>query len=107
MFKIVSLVIGLGLAATGAAVAADVAAKGPVSGSPAVLAANCYNCHGTDGKATEAIPPLAGLEKDYLTDALKEYKAGTRDATIMHQLAKGYTDEEISLIADYFAQQKQ
>lgn len=100
MIKTITLALGLVVAA-GAALAA-----GPVSGSPAALASNCYNCHGTDGRTEEAIPPLAGLPKAYIAGALKEYKEGGREATIMHQLAKGYTDEEISLISDYFAQQK-
>ena len=69
-------------------------------------AATCANCHGTDGRSAGAIPPLAGRDKAYLEDALKGYKAGTRPATIMHQLAKGYTDEELSAFAAYFASQK-
>jgi len=34
------------------------------------------------------------------------FKSGTRPATIMHQLAKGYTDEQIRLLATYFASQQ-
>ena len=34
----------------------------PLSGSTALLASNCFNCHGTDGRASAGIPPLAGLE---------------------------------------------
>lgn len=102
MYKLLPIALGLLLSAP--ALAAD--QTPPVSGSAAFLAANCFNCHGTDGKTAQAIPPLAGLDKTYIADALKEYKAGTRDATIMHQLSKGYTDEEITLISDYFAQQK-
>ncbi|EXI71532.1 MAG: Flavocytochrome c cytochrome subunit [Candidatus Accumulibacter sp. SK-11] len=37
---------------------------------------------------------------------MKAFKNGTRPATIMHQLAKGYTDEEIAILAEYFAKQK-
>ena len=37
---------------------------------------------------------------------LKEFKAGKRPATIMHQHAKGYTDEQLELIAGYFAGMK-
>jgi sulfide dehydrogenase cytochrome subunit len=35
-----------------------------------------------------------------------DFKAGKRPATIMHQLAKGYTDEQLADIAGYFAAQK-
>lgn len=71
-----------------------------------VWAAACANCHGTDGRAQPGMIPLAGRGAADLTRALMEFKAGTRPATIMHQLAKGYTDEQIQQIAAYFAAQK-
>jgi len=37
---------------------------------------------------------------------MSDFKAGRRTATIMHQLAKGYSDDEIVAIATYFASQK-
>lgn len=74
--------------------------------APLYFAANCANCHGTDGKGSGAIPALAGRDAAYLESTLLAYKAGSRPATIMQQLAKGYTDEEIARLAHYFAQQK-
>lgn len=82
------------------------ARSGPVSGSTSYLASNCANCHGTDGRTSAAIPALAGVEQGYLVDALKAYKDGGREATIMHQLAKGYTDEELVALAEYFSRLK-
>jgi cytochrome subunit of sulfide dehydrogenase len=72
------------------------------------LAATCANCHGTNGKAVEgsSVVTLAGLPKDYIVAQMKAYKDGTRPATIMHQLAKGYSDAQIEQIATYFAAQK-
>lgn len=72
------------------------------------LAATCANCHGTQGKATigSAVPALAGMPREYLVTQLKAFKAGTRPATIMHQLAKGYSDQQIDQLAAYFAAQK-
>lgn len=70
------------------------------------FAANCFNCHGTEGKAVSAIPAIAGRDKAYLEETLKAFKAGTKQATIMTQLAKGYTDEEMTVLADYFARQR-
>jgi cytochrome c553 len=85
-------------------VGADLAVAGePISGSIGVLASNCFNCHGTDGKATAAIPALAGREKADLIEALQTYKDGTREATIMHQLAKGYTDDELVALGVFFS----
>jgi cytochrome c553 len=37
---------------------------------------------------------------------LSDFKSGAKPATIMHQIAKGYTDEQLDLIAAYFAVQK-
>lgn len=70
------------------------------------LAANCTGCHGPSGNSSEAIPTIAGLERAYIVTAMQEFKAGTRQATVMHQHAKGYTDEEIEILAEYFSQQK-
>lgn len=72
------------------------------------LAATCANCHGTNGKAVEgsSVVSIAGLDKAYLVTQMKAFKAGTRPATIMHQLSKGYNDAQIEMLATYFAAQK-
>jgi cytochrome c553 len=68
------------------------------------LAATCFTCHGTDGRSVEGIPPsLAGQNRDYLLQQMREFRSGKRPATIMHQHALGYTDEQLALIAGYFA----
>lgn len=69
------------------------------------LAANCANCHGTGGKSVAEVPSLAGAPANVTIQKMKDYRDGKLPATIMHQLAKGYTDEQIALIADYFAKQ--
>ncbi|MEY4713633.1 MAG: Cytochrome subunit of sulfide dehydrogenase [Pseudomonadota bacterium] len=69
-------------------------------------AASCASCHGTVGKAQPGMESLAGQSKDDLVRKMQEYKTGRRPATVMHQLAKGYTDEQIDAIAAYFAAQK-
>ena len=69
-------------------------------------AAACSNCHGTNGIAQPGMDTLAGASRDDMTRKLLDFKAGRRPATIMHQLAKGYTDEQLEQIAGYFAAQK-
>lgn len=69
-------------------------------------AAACANCHGTNGKAQPGMEPLAGQTKDDLVRKMQDFKSGRRTATVMHQLAKGYSDEQIEAIAAYFAAQK-
>lgn len=72
------------------------------------LAATCANCHGTDGRAVEGAGNIAlrGLGKDYIVQQMNAFRDGTRPATVMHQLAKGYTPEQIEQLAAYFAAPK-
>lgn len=70
------------------------------------LAANCTGCHGPSGNSSGAIPTIAGLERAYIATAMQEFKAGTRQATVMHQHAKGYSDQDIEILAEYFSKQK-
>ena len=69
------------------------------------LAATCANCHGTNGQTRDVVPGLAGVPAANIVAAMAEFKAGTRSATVMHQIAKGYTDDQVRLIAAYFAAQ--
>jgi cytochrome subunit of sulfide dehydrogenase len=71
------------------------------------LAATCAACHGTGGRAVEAaaVPGLAGMPAAYMVEQMKSFKNGSRPATVMHQLAKGYSDTQIEQLAAYFAAQ--
>ena len=70
------------------------------------LAAACANCHGTQGRSAGGIPSLAGQAKADLVRKMQDYKGGRLAGTVMPQLAKGYTDEQIDLIGGWFAGQK-
>ena len=70
------------------------------------LAASCAACHGTNGQAQPGMESLAGVNKDDIVKKMQDFKAGRKPATIMHQLAKGYSDDQIQAIAAYFAAQK-
>jgi cytochrome c553 len=37
---------------------------------------------------------------------MRAFRDGKRPATIMHQIAKGYTDAQIDAVAEHFARQK-
>ena len=67
------------------------------------LAASCANCHGTLGVAQQGMESLAGQPKDDLQKKMLDFKTGKKPATIMHQLSKGYSDEQIDQLASYFA----
>ena len=71
------------------------------------LAATCGQCHGTDGHAIDAaaVPGLAGLPASYVVEQMNAFKSGARTATVMHQIARGYSDAQIDQLARYFAAQ--
>jgi cytochrome subunit of sulfide dehydrogenase len=74
--------------------------------SARALTANCASCHGTNGNAKAGMPRLAGLGKEYFTEQMQNFKSGQRPATLMHQIAKGFDDKQITQMAEYFAAQK-
>jgi len=71
-----------------------------------LLAATCGNCHGTHGQSLGATPSLAGQDKAYLLEVMKEFKANTRESTVMRKYVLGYTDEEIAKLAEHFSRLK-
>jgi cytochrome c553 len=89
------------------ALACTARAQSPQALNLRSLAASCAQCHGTDGRGTpgSAIPSIAGMPRDHLATQLKAFKAGTRPATVMTQLAKGFSDAQLEQLADYFSRQ--
>lgn len=71
------------------------------------LAAGCAACHGTAGKPAQgsSVAGLAGRSKEDMIQIMAQYKSGQRPATVMHQIAKGYTDAEIAAMAEHFSKQ--
>ncbi len=69
-------------------------------------AATCTGCHGTNGRSEGAIPSIAGMAESDFVRLMLEFKNNQRAATVMHQHAKGYTDEQIARIAAFFSAQK-
>ena len=95
--KTLAVVLGSGLLLG----AAHVSATPPTA---SMLADTCAGCHGPDGSSVgPAIPSIAGMSAEYFKTTMAEYKTGERYSTIMTRIAKGYTDEEIALMADFFA----
>ncbi len=90
--------------ATAAVVAAPVSAQNLEGRN---LAASCAICHGTEGRApSKDLVPLAGMPGDYIVKQMADFRDGKRPATVMHQIAKGYTPEQINALAAWFAAQK-
>lgn len=99
---------GLLLSSVGLLSVSTAQAKDPERLRLRALAATCAQCHGTDGRAVEgeALIRLAGLPQDYLLSQLMAFRSGERKATIMHQITRGYSQEQLEALAKYFAAQK-
>ena len=94
------------LVAAVAVVAANAAFAQAAANRARNLAATCTSCHGTNGVSLGDIPSLAGIPSADLVRKLRDFRSGAQAGTVMPQLAKGYTDEQIELIADWFAAPK-
>jgi cytochrome c553 len=72
------------------------------------LAATCAQCHGTGGHAVagSAIPPLAGMPRNELLAKMRAFQAGTAQATVMTQLARGFSEAQLQQLAEFFAAQE-
>jgi cytochrome subunit of sulfide dehydrogenase len=105
-FRKAFLIAGLTLAVSSVGVAQEKQAPPPtLSGADAVMLANtCAGCHGTDGASVgPASPTIAGMSKAYFVEVMKGFADDSIYSTIMGRIAKGYTEDEINLMADYFA----
>ena len=92
--------------ASGAVLSVPALAQGADPNLARNLAAACANCHGTNGVSLQGMPNLAGQQRTYLVQQMQDFKTGKRPATVMHQLAKGYTEEQIEALAAYFSAQR-
>ena len=68
-----------------------------------MLANSCAACHGTDGKSPGAIPSINGKSFEFIAKSLKAFREGSVSSTVMGRHAKGYTNNEIILIAEHFS----
>ena len=94
------------LLALAVGVPGPLAAQGTAMDTARNLAASCTGCHGTGGVSAGTVASLAGQPKDDLVGKMQDFKTGKRSGTVMPQLAKGYTDEQIDLVAGWFAAQR-
>jgi len=96
----------ISFAALLAAFCASATAQQPDPNFGRNLAAPCAICHGTNGVNAGGLPNLAGQPGDYIAKQLRDFRDGKRTATIMHQIAKGYTEPQIDALAAFFSAQK-
>ena len=85
---------------------AQPAKASPIDFQTTLWAASCMACHGTDGKAEGTGMTIGGRNVDELYNNLVAYKTGKKTGTVMHQHARGYSDEQLKRIAEYFSRIK-
>jgi sulfide dehydrogenase cytochrome subunit len=98
MRRITFLLVAGVVAAPGLATAADVSPA-----TAANMARNCFGCHGPDGRSPGAIPALNGKSADFIVQSFKDFRSGERPSTVMGRHAKGYTDAEVTALAEYIS----
>jgi cytochrome c553 len=83
------------------------AAPSRAASLPPPGAASCSGCHTTASGANLPVPRLNGRDAGDIVTAMAAFRDGTRPATVMNRIAKGFSDEEVRPIAAWLAAQKQ
>ena len=91
---------------TGLALVASVASAQTTVGQPGrLLASNCFQCHGTNGKGP-GFDSLAGKSSSEIYKELKELASGKEGSGIMAKHAMGYTDTQLLALSSWLATQR-
>jgi cytochrome c553 len=93
---------GLALVAALGSIAAPLVAA---AAEPPAGASSCSGCHAPPGRAT-AIPAIAGREAPELLAAMEAFRSGSRPATVMDRIMKGFAPDEMKALADWWASQR-
>ncbi|MEO7152139.1 MAG: cytochrome C [Burkholderiaceae bacterium] len=85
--------------------AAPASAQSSAALNTRALVATCAACHGTDGRAVAGagMVALAELPKAQIVAQMRAFRDGSRPATVMQQIAKGYSEAQIDAIATALA----
>lgn len=81
--------------------AAPLLLAGPAAAGSPTGATGCSGCHG--GAPAGGIPVIAGRPAADLAGAMRGFRDGTRKATVMDRLMKGFSASEIEALAAYWA----
>lgn len=88
------------------ALAAALAPSGALAQTPPPGAASCSGCHAPPATGS-AMPSLAGWPAESIVAAMIAFRDGERPSTVMDRIAKGFSDEEITAIAEWLAAQEE
>ena len=88
---------------------APAATKAPAPSAPVLastMAHSCAACHGTNGQlGDESFAPLAGMPVGQFVKTMTDFREGRRPATLMGHVAKGFSDEDLKGMGEFFAAQ--
>jgi cytochrome subunit of sulfide dehydrogenase len=70
-----------------------------------LLASNCFQCHGTNGRGP-GFDSLAGKPASELFRDLKEFQSGEEGGGLMGKHAWGYTDAQLQALSQYLSRQR-
>lgn len=68
-----------------------------------LLASNCFQCHGTDGRPVAGLANLAGESASSLYYKMLELRQKTKEDSIMNAHVRGYTDQQLWELSVYFS----
>jgi sulfide dehydrogenase cytochrome subunit len=74
--------------------------------SPPPGASSCSGCHPASSAVETPVARLVGRNPAEIVTAVQAFRSGQRPATVMDRIAKGFTDDEIKAIADWYGAQK-
>lgn len=87
-----------------ASIGGETVAAGGTKGASFETATACIACHGQNGISVNALwPTLAGQHESYLERALSQYRDGTRGDVVMSAQAALIAEEDVAVLARYFA----
>lgn len=87
-----------------ASLGADTVAVGGSEAASLEETTTCIACHGQNGiSLSPSWPTLAGQHEDYLVHALNQYRDGTRKDPVMAPLVASLSDNDVALLAKYYA----
>ncbi|HEY6256423.1 MAG TPA: cytochrome C [Xanthobacteraceae bacterium] len=76
------------------------------AGFPPPGASSCSGCHPASVSVDTSAGRLIGRNSSDIVTAVQAFRSGQRPATVMDRIAKGFTDDEIKAIADWYGAQK-
>lgn len=85
--------------------AAAIVATQAFGAQPPPGATSCSGCHPPSSPVEAKVPPIRGRDPAEIVAAMRQFRAGERQSTVMGRISKGFSDQEIQAIAAWLAMQ--